>query len=866
MDLTNSFTILEEYGYNKEFVEVLQNSDVHQLFPNQVKSIKYGLFQGDSFLISTPSGSGKTLIAELAAIFQVSHHRRKCVFLFPLRALVNEKFHLFETRYSQFEIKCVKSTGRQEISVTELEKANLIFMTYEKFDACLRSFKHYRWISAISLITIDEIHILEKKIRGARLENLVIRLFNNLKEVQFIFLSATIGNPKNFYRWLKNLYAPHNVPPNLHKFHLIHDNTRPIPLQYYIQIVKNKRKSIQKILQSNLAKEGQILIFTNSRRDTRATCDDIIKSMGYFFPRQSVSVMLKFIKEHYPDESWNTLKQEQYLIHGLAYHHAGLESDEKKVIELLYINGFIRVLAATTTLSAGINTPSKIVILKHINVFEKIFSSVEGKSQKKPAFRKKIIECNEFHQICGRAGRAGFDEKGYAFVLAENVQEKYWLEDNYFRRDSTGKLVPKFQDLSSSISINQEILEEIILLKIYESISTNLFEIQDFIQKTYFFHNFNKSLPLSTIISLEPLDLLSMLKILGNDFSKAALENLNGKVVLINYNVQSKAKFRFQFSNLAPIPLLQKSSKLRTGNLDYFNIDFLMNFEIHLDLNQGVIIPDSKGWNGLKGDQPKIVGKYPFGEEKKIRFALFLILFGIQNSRLPSQDQQISLILSKKLLDLGHRVEHILDSLQILCFRALFPSTVMDRLMDYNVIELQLASNLWDVPQYKCTKLGEICIRSFILPKDIKSLYDFHENRKGVIKNISLSDILKFITPLIVEKIGIKLQYLADYLELWITEVELDLIIEEIRENEGQTFQSSDFLKLLEIIGHYMNASIEIVKFFYPEQDVVSLNHLTTRIKFGLKADRINALQTLSYDEILPNRKKIIMGTNTQLL
>ncbi len=854
----HSLTILEEYGYDKKFVDVLQNSNIRNLYPNQVICLKSGLFRGDSFLISTPSGSGKTLIAELAAIFQVTRHRQKCIFLFPLRALVNEKFHLFESRYSQFAIKCVKSTGGQEISLAEFKNANLIFMTYEKFDACLRSFKHYQWISAISLITIDEIHILEKKIRGARLENLVIRLFKNLKEVQFIFLSATIGNPDNFFQWLKNLHRTHNTSPNEHKFHLIHNSTRPIPLNHYIQVAKNKKNAIQQILQSNLAKEGQILIFTNSRKDTQATCDEILKTMKNFSPKQSVQDMLHFIREHYPDESWDSLPQKQYLRHGLAYHHAGLEPYEKKAIELLYINGYTRVLAATTTLSAGINTPSKIVILKNIQVFEKKTSSVKGKSHKKSIYYKKVINCNEFHQICGRAGRAGFDERGFAFILVDNVQEKCWLEDHYFILNPNGKLVPKFQNLASSISLNHEILEEIILLQIYESVSMNIFEIQDFVQQTYLFHNFNKNLPLSTIINLEHLDFLSMLKILGEDFSKTALENISGKVVLLDYDAQSNAEFQFQFENQISIPIFKGTSKSNNGNGDHFVMDYLQSLKISLDLHQGVTISNLKNSQIILGEQTKNIGKYPFNHGRKIRFALFLILFGLQNSSSPSQDQQISLVISDRLLDLGYNIEMILSPLQDLCFGAIFPSTVMDRLVGYNVIECQPASNLWNMSQFKCTKLGEICIRSFIFPKDIKFLYDFHEKGKKSMNGFSFSNFLNYIDPLIEEKSGFKFLYLAEYLELWITEVELESIIAKIRVNEGYPIQTTDFLRIIEITVQFLKASTEIVNHFFPKKDGISLNLLITRIKFGVKVDKINGLQTFSYEEVLPIRNKLI--------
>ena len=168
---------LAQYGLAPQIITCIQNTGITQLHEDQLSALKKGLLRNRSFLVSTPSGSGKTLIAEIAAIHTILTHHGKSLFLVPLRALAYEKFTYLQKVYSSLGIHVRIAVGDQELSKNELQKADLLIMTYEKFDAYLRSCRDFDWIYSIQTVIIDEIHVLGERGRGPRLENLIIRIY-----------------------------------------------------------------------------------------------------------------------------------------------------------------------------------------------------------------------------------------------------------------------------------------------------------------------------------------------------------------------------------------------------------------------------------------------------------------------------------------------------------------------------------------------------------------------------------------------------------------------------------------------------------------------------------------------------------------
>ena len=136
--------------------------------------------------------------------------------------------------------------------------------------------------------------------------------------------------------------------------------------------------------------------------------------------------------------------------------------ERSRSIENLFQKKILSILCCTNTLSAGLNFPVRSVILKEFMYFE----SINESSYRPSLIQRKPISRNLFHQICGRAGRRGYDENGYIFILTSDlVRQSIWIEDFYFRRSLDGKLHPRYDPINSAILSNYDLLEEIVLLR-----------------------------------------------------------------------------------------------------------------------------------------------------------------------------------------------------------------------------------------------------------------------------------------------------------------------------------------------------------------------------------------------------------------
>ena len=198
----------------KELYAVLEK-DIKTLRPAQVKAVQKGLLEGKNLLVCTPTASGKTLIAELAALKSILNRNGKAIYIVPLKALASEKFRDFKQRYSHL-IKVALSIGDMDSADYYLVDYDLIITTSEKLDSLIRH--HAPWLSLISTIIIDEIHLLNDPGRGPTLEILITILRQLLKKSQIIGLSATIGNPEELAEWLKaDLVVDDWRPVKLHK-------------------------------------------------------------------------------------------------------------------------------------------------------------------------------------------------------------------------------------------------------------------------------------------------------------------------------------------------------------------------------------------------------------------------------------------------------------------------------------------------------------------------------------------------------------------------------------------------------------------------------------------------------------------------
>jgi len=190
----------------KDGISVLRNA--------QRRAVECGLLKGRNILVCTPTASGKTLIAELAAAATIIQRKSKVVYVVPLKALAQEKFRDFQRRYNGL-FRVALSIGDLDSDEARLEDRDLIVCTQEKLDSMLRH--KAPWATCIGLLVVDEIHLINDPGRGPTLEILITMLRQLLPSLQVLGLSATIGNPQELAAWLGS--------------ELIEDSWRPVELK-----------------------------------------------------------------------------------------------------------------------------------------------------------------------------------------------------------------------------------------------------------------------------------------------------------------------------------------------------------------------------------------------------------------------------------------------------------------------------------------------------------------------------------------------------------------------------------------------------------------------------------------------------------
>jgi len=403
--------------------EITIRSGIVELYPPQEEAIKLGVLKGKNLVLASPTASGKTLIAELCALKHLLEENGKTIYLTPLRALANEKFEEFK-KYTRIvkkngrKVRIGISTGDFDSSDPWLERYDIIITTNEKADSLLRH--RAKWMDEISLIVADEVHLLNDGERGPTLEVVLARLMQINSEMQILALSATINNVEEIAEWLKAEYVKTEWRPILLKEGVLLHNE----IQFKdgdARKIENKTKNPAiNLALSTFKAGGQALIFVSTRRNAVTLAKKVANKM-----EETLSKPIKRTLEHEAEKilavGEKTRISEllaELVKRGTAFHHAGLGSGHRRLIENAFREGKIKVLTATPTLAFGVNLPARTVIIQDYRRYE-------------PGYGYYPISVLEYKQMTGRAGRPKYDKVGEATLIAKTSDEADYLMENY---------------------------------------------------------------------------------------------------------------------------------------------------------------------------------------------------------------------------------------------------------------------------------------------------------------------------------------------------------------------------------------------------------------------------------------------------
>lgn len=386
----------------------------------QEDSIK-SIDNNHSVVVSAPTGSGKTLIADYI-INKYIKKGVKVIYTAPIKALSNQKYKEFSEEYGKEAVGLL--TG--DVSINP--QGDVVIMTTEVYRNM--ALTKDAMIDTVSYVVFDEIHFINDIERGYIWEESIIFSKPN---VRFLCLSATIPNAEEFASWIKSI-KKHNVDTIKHdkrnvplykKFYdselgitTLEDirDVKDIPDYNYIKSRRRKPR-IRPPNHVELLKEIKDKVPCFFFNFSRQGCQDCAMELARarIFPHDSnIGLIIRDKLRGAPPEIGNlksTRILRQTLPNGVGFHHAGLLPIIKELVEDLFSKGLIKVLYTTETFAVGINMPAKTVCFKSLRKFD--------------GANFRFLNSKEYFQIAGRAGRRGIDKEGFVYSMVDRRDFDY---------------------------------------------------------------------------------------------------------------------------------------------------------------------------------------------------------------------------------------------------------------------------------------------------------------------------------------------------------------------------------------------------------------------------------------------------------
>lgn len=464
-----SISELEKFGISEIIIKKLIARGYDKLTLVQETAVNKGLFEGKNMLVAAPTNTGKTFIGELAALAtakRVGKHRT--FYLVPLRAIAEEKFLEFNSKYKEYGLRIAVSTSDRTEFDDDLLDYELVVSTYEKLMSLL--VRNPSLASQIGVVVVDELQNLGAEGRGVTLEVLLTQLihFVGKERPQIITLSATVPNYEEVAKWLDA------IP--------IVTEKREIELQEGIQYVgdnpfnfkgftiekgsilyreHNSRKvSLTKgnllDLSSSYAELGKtdpMLVFVQRKQDTSSKAEDLAKQANL---TSNATKWLNELEERV-EATPSTKSLKRCIAKGVAFHHGGLIHEERAIISSAFDNNDIKVVFATKALAEGVNTPAKMVVI----------------------FPHRYLTVSEYKNMAGRAGRFRTgDLIGRSVLIATRPVEFEAFWTSYIEQP-----LPRVLSQVPKADIDLQILSLISV-----GICDNTDSILDFFKKSFFGH------------------------------------------------------------------------------------------------------------------------------------------------------------------------------------------------------------------------------------------------------------------------------------------------------------------------------------------------------------------------------------------
>ena len=441
---------LRDFQIDERLKKMLEeNWGISQLFPPQARALPNSL-DGRNLMLAIPTASGKSLVAHITMAHRLSNDLKgmRGVYIVPLKALASEKFRELSEICKSVDLKVGLAIGDRSSENNFVEDSDVLVCTSEKLDSMLRS--NPSLMDDIGIVVADEFHLLQDPSRGPTLEILLSRIRHRVEGAQILALSATVGNANDLAEWLDaDLVKSEWRPIALYsgtltgldlRYHSVESPGGDFSLPEPKRLDGGVNKNLHSVLDDTTEMSKQMLVFVASRSSAQKEARELSKHVkskldaeGHNFSDSVTESWDEMANSLSVRESGSvTAKALANAVRGgVGFHHAGLTSSQRRVVEEGFRTGNLLCIVATPTLAQGVNLPASRVVIRD----SRRWSTVAARSMPLPVM--------EVRQMMGRAGRPGFDDFGESFLVSKSKQDEDSLIDLYLKgepEDVTSKL------------------------------------------------------------------------------------------------------------------------------------------------------------------------------------------------------------------------------------------------------------------------------------------------------------------------------------------------------------------------------------------------------------------------------------------
>ncbi|XP_007885537.1 probable ATP-dependent DNA helicase HFM1 [Callorhinchus milii] len=397
----------------------------------QSKALDDLLYTDRNFVICSPTGSGKTVIFELAIIRLLMEVPKpwsniKIVYMAPIKALCSQRHDDWKAKFGPIGLNCKELTGDTEMDeYFEILDAHIIMTTPEKWDIMTRKWRDNSLVQLVRLFLIDEIHVVKDECRGATLEVVVSRMktcqsatlrVSRQSDIdatlRFVAVSATIPNIEDIAEWLSDRKGPA-------VFMKMDESYRPVKLRKVVLgfPFSNAQSEFRFDLSLNYktasiiqtySEQKPTLVFCATRKGVQQAASILAKDAKFVMSIEHKQRLQKY------SNSIKESKLRDLLLYGVGYHHAGVDLSDRKCTEAAFTAGDLPVLFTTSTLAMGVNLPAHLVVIKSTMHY------AAGMFQE--------YSETDILQMIGRAGRPQFDTTATAVIMTRNQTKDLYTQ------------------------------------------------------------------------------------------------------------------------------------------------------------------------------------------------------------------------------------------------------------------------------------------------------------------------------------------------------------------------------------------------------------------------------------------------------